>query len=130
MPEKPPEPDPKTKAEAKKLIRGGDKFIRRGDYYERKQRHEKAQDEFARALAAYQKAYDLVPNVQIYFAIAGAEARLGRWLDAAVHLRKVLTEGGDRPQRRAQGRRDPEARRGQAAHRHRHPHRDSRRRRP
>jgi len=93
-PDKPPEPDPRTKAEAKKLIHGGDKFLKRGDYYERRQRHDKAVDEFTRALAAYQKAYDLVPNVQIYYAIAGAEARLGRWLDAAVHYRKVLTEGG------------------------------------
>ncbi|MCE9580635.1 MAG: PEGA domain-containing protein [Deltaproteobacteria bacterium] len=87
-----PVEDPKTKEEAKKLLSGGDAFLKRGDYLTNKGKAEQAKEQYARALAAYQKAYDLVANPQIYFAIAGAEEKLGRYLDAASHYKKVLAE--------------------------------------
>ena len=94
-PSPPPPEDPKTKAEARKLIDGGDAFMKKGDYLEKHGKHDQAVDQYNRALAAYQKAYDLVANAQIYFAIAGAEQKLGRWLDAANHYKKMLAEATD-----------------------------------
>jgi PEGA domain len=92
----PPSPtDPKAKAEARKLIDGGDQFLKRGDYLEKHNKHPQAVDQYERALAAYQKAFDLVANPQVYFAIAGAEEKLGRWLPAALHYRKLLAEAAD-----------------------------------
>ncbi len=87
--------DPKTKEEAKKLLAGGDAFLKRGDYFTNKNKPDQAKEQYARALAAYQKAYDLVANAQIYFAIAGAEEKLGRYLDAATHYKKLLAEVTD-----------------------------------
>jgi tetratricopeptide (TPR) repeat protein len=92
----PPAPDdPKTKAEARKLIDGGDTFLKKGDYLDKHGHHDQAVEQYQRALAAYQKAYELVQNPQVYFAIAGAEQRLGHWLDAAEHYKKVLTDVPD-----------------------------------
>jgi tetratricopeptide (TPR) repeat protein len=87
-----PAADPKAKEEAKKLLSGGDAFLKRGDYFTGKGKADQAKDQYERALAAYQKAYDLVANAQIYFAIAGAEEKLGRYLDAATHYKKLLVE--------------------------------------
>jgi hypothetical protein len=94
-PSPPPPEDPKTKAEARKLIDGGDQFLKKGDYLEKHGKHDQATADYERALAAYQKAFDLVANAQIYFAIAGAEEKLGRWLDAAGHYEKMLAEATD-----------------------------------
>ncbi|HTJ44876.1 MAG TPA: PEGA domain-containing protein [Kofleriaceae bacterium] len=94
-PPPPPPDDPKAKAEARKLIDGGDQFIKKGDYLEKKGKHDQALEMYQRALAAYEKAYDLVANAQIYFAIAGAEEKLGHWLDAANHYKKMLAEAAD-----------------------------------
>ena len=92
----PPAPDdPKTKAEARKLIDGGDTFLKKGEYLDKHGHHDQAVEQYQRALAAYQKAYDLVQNPQVYFAIAGAEQKLGHWTDAAAHYQKVLTDVPD-----------------------------------
>ncbi len=91
----PAEPDPAMKAAAKKLLDGGDGFLKKGDYYTKRKKPDKAIAEYERALAAYEKAFELVGNPKIYFPIATAEEKLGRWVDAATHLRKFLTGSGE-----------------------------------
>lgn len=91
----PPEPDPATKAAAKKLLDGGDGFLKKGDYHARRKRTKEATAEYERALAAYQKAFDLVHNPKVLFPIATAEEKLGRWVDAAGHYRSFLADAGD-----------------------------------
>jgi hypothetical protein len=94
-PPTPPADDPAMKAAAKKLLDGGDAFLKKGDAYTRRKKTDKATAEYERALAAYQKAFELVGNPKIYFPIATAEEKLGRYADAATHLRKFLTGAGE-----------------------------------
>jgi len=91
----PVEPDPAAKAEAKKLLAGGDTFFKKGDYQKRKKRPADAKAQYERALAAYTKAYELVPNPKILFPIASAEQELERWVDAATHYRQFLAQATD-----------------------------------
>ena len=84
--------DDAPKAEARKLLERGDRHMRRGDRHHRRGRDEGATRSYQRALESYEKAYDLVPNPGIFFAIAGAEEKLGRWLDAIEHYRKLARE--------------------------------------
>jgi tetratricopeptide (TPR) repeat protein len=83
------------KEEARKLLDAGDRFLKKGEALDRRGKRDLAAAEYERALEAYEKAYDRVANAQIYYAIAGAEAKLGRTLDAIGHYRKLLAEGGD-----------------------------------
>lgn len=81
-----------AKAAARKLLDGGDGFLKKGDQYARRRRAADATAQYERALAAYQKAYELVPNPQILFPIAVAEEKLERWVDAARDFRRFLTQ--------------------------------------
>ena len=76
-PAPPAEPDPATKAAAKKLLDGGDGFLKKGDYYVKRKKADQAKAEFERALAAYTKAHELVPNPKILYPMAIAE-EIGR----------------------------------------------------
>ena len=93
--DQPAEPaiDPEmAKVMAKKLIAGGDDFFKKGDQLAKRKKLKDAQEKYERALAAYQKAFELVPNPQIYFPIAQAEDKLERWVDAASHYRRFVTD--------------------------------------
>jgi tetratricopeptide (TPR) repeat protein len=78
--------------QARELLEDGDKYMRRGDARVEKGRAERARKYYERALEKYQKAYALVPKASLFFAIAEAEAKLARHLDAAVHYQKVIVE--------------------------------------
>lgn len=91
----PAEPDPAMKAAAKKLLDGGDAFLKKGDKYAKRKKTADAVAEYERALAAYQKAFELVGNPKIYFPIATAEEKLERWVAAATHYRKFLGSVSD-----------------------------------
>jgi hypothetical protein len=94
-PTPPPADDPATKAAARKLLDGGDAFLKKGDAYAKRKKPDKAIAEYERALAAYQKAYELVPNPKILFPIAIAEQKLERHVDSAKHFRQYLNDAGD-----------------------------------
>ncbi|MBP8811192.1 MAG: PEGA domain-containing protein [Kofleriaceae bacterium] len=81
-----------AKAAARKLLDGGDGFLKKGDQLTRRKKIDDAAAQYERALAAYQKAYELVPNPQILFPIAVAEEKLGRWADAARDFRRFLVQ--------------------------------------
>lgn len=81
-----------AKAAARKLLDGGDGFLKKGDQYARRKRGADATAQYERALAAYQKAFELVPNPQILFPVAVAEEKLERWADAARDFRRFLTQ--------------------------------------
>lgn len=89
-PAPPAEPDPATKAAAKKLLDGGDDFLKKGDRYAKRKKLDQAKSEYERALAAYAKAHELVPNPKIYYPMAIAEEKLEKWVDVATHLRLFL----------------------------------------
>ncbi len=95
VPAPPVEPDPATKAAAKKLLDGGDAFFKKGDYYVKRKKPDQAKDQYERALAAYIKARELVPNPKIFFPIATAEEKLEKWVDAATHYRLFLGQAGE-----------------------------------
>lgn len=91
-----PAVDPETaKADARKLLDGGDAFVKKGDYYAKRKKPSEAKTQYQRALAAYTKAYELVPNPKILFPIGVAEEKLGLWPVAARDLRRFLTQVPD-----------------------------------
>lgn len=69
------------KASAKKFLASGDRKFAKSDY--------------DGALADYKAAYEAYPDNRIYYAIAGAEEKLGRHLDAFRHYSSILEEGGE-----------------------------------
>jgi tetratricopeptide (TPR) repeat protein len=89
------QPDEAAKREAAKLLGEGDKHFKRGDYYTRKERADKATEEYEKALAKYEQAFDLFPSPKIYYPIAQAEEKLGRWLEAIRHYRQLIEETED-----------------------------------
>ncbi|MBK9037137.1 MAG: PEGA domain-containing protein [Myxococcales bacterium] len=92
-PDEAPAMDPaEAKAAARKLLDGGDAFLKKGDYFTRRKKAADAQAQYERALAAYQKAFELVPNPQILFPIAIALDKLGRTAEAARDYRRFLTQ--------------------------------------
>lgn len=80
-----------AKVAARKLLDGGDGFLKKGDQLAKRKKAAEAAAQYERALAAYQKAYELVPNAQILFPIAVAEEKLAQWPDAARDFRRFLT---------------------------------------
>src|SRR5688572_18063577 len=94
-PAPPAEPDPAAKAAAKKLLDGGDGFLKKGDYYTKRKKADQAKAEYERALAAYVKAFELVPNPKIYYPMAIAEEKLEKWLEVATHFRAFLAQAPD-----------------------------------
>jgi tetratricopeptide (TPR) repeat protein len=51
--------------------------------------------QYAKALAQFQQAYELDPNIGLFVYIAQAEAGLGRYHDAIESYKKYLAEGGE-----------------------------------
>jgi len=94
-PAPPVEPTPEMKAAAKKLLDGGDGFLKKGDYYTKRKKPTEAKGEYERALAAYSKAHELVPNPKIFYPMAIAEEKLEKWVDVATHLRAFLAQVPD-----------------------------------
>lgn len=84
------------RAQARALLQRGDQHIERGDRLQRRGRHRRARTYYERALESYQKAYELVPKDTLFFAIAGAEEKLGRFLDAVEHYQQVIDEVDNR----------------------------------
>lgn len=80
------------KDDARKLLANGDKYLERGDRRRDGGREQRAVHYYEKALAAYKKAHTLVPKASIFYAIANAEARLGRYGDAIAHYESVISE--------------------------------------
>ncbi len=87
--------DAKAKRAARKLLSTGDRALKRGDRHTRRKKADAAQAEYQAALDAYKKAYEVLPKPQIYFAIGNAEEKLGLYLDAYGHYRRLLEEAED-----------------------------------
>ena len=80
------------KEEARELLAQGDRFLEKGEKRRDKGREQRALHYFGKALDAYQRAYTLVPKPSIYYAIANAEVRLGRYKEAIAHYQAVIKD--------------------------------------
>ena len=87
------QPDGAKKKKARELLVEGDKKLRRGDTLLRRGKMEDAFAEFELALVDYQAAFEAYPDPQIYYPIAQAEHRLGRFVEALQHYQQLLAEG-------------------------------------
>lgn len=88
-------PDEKAKRQARKLIKSGDAKFQRGERFSERGKDEQAKQAYEEALAEYQNAFDTYPGPKIYFPIAQAEEKLGRWMDAYRHYSQLLEEAED-----------------------------------
>jgi hypothetical protein len=91
-------PAPADPKEAKRWMNAGDTLIKAGDKLARKGKAAEAQSQYERALTSYQRAYELTGNPQVFYAIAAAEEKLGRQVDALLHYRRVTLEVAANPQ--------------------------------
>lgn len=80
------------KKEAVRRLAKGDRQLARGDKLASRGKIEEAFTRFEAALAEYEAAYQAYPDPQIFFPIAQAEQRLGRFLDALQHYQELLAE--------------------------------------
>lgn len=91
------------KKEALRRLADGDRKLARGDKLAARGKIEQAFAQFEAALADYQAAYEAYPDPQIYFPIAQAEQRLGRFVEALQHYQELLSDSKAlSPQLRAQ----------------------------
>ncbi|HXT22841.1 MAG TPA: PEGA domain-containing protein [Thermoanaerobaculia bacterium] len=87
------QPDAVRKKKARELLIEGDKKLKRGDQLSKRGKMEDAFAEFELGLVDYQAAFESYPDPQIYFPIAQAEHRLGRFVEALQHYQQLLAEG-------------------------------------
>ena len=87
------QPDAVRKKKARELLVEGDKKLKRGDQLLKRGKMEDAFAEFELGLVDYQAAFESYPDPQIYFPIAQAEHRLGRFVEALQHYQQLLAEG-------------------------------------
>jgi tetratricopeptide (TPR) repeat protein len=80
------------KKEALRRLAEGDKRLKRGDRHAERGNIERAFVYFEAALVDYQAAYAAYSDPQIFFPIAQAEQRLGRFVDALQHYQELLAE--------------------------------------
>ncbi len=80
------------KKEALRRLAAGDRKLQRGDRLAARGKIEQAFTFFEAALADYQAAYQAYPDQQIFFPIAQAEQRLGRFVEALQHYQGLLAE--------------------------------------
>ena len=87
------QPDAVRKKKARELLVEGDKKLKRGDQLLKRGKMEDAFAEFELGLVDYQAAFESYPDPQIYYPIAQAEHRLGRFVEALQHYQQLLAEG-------------------------------------
>ena len=80
------------KKEALRRLAEGDRVLKRGDRLAARGKIEQGFTYFEAALSEYQAAYEAYPDPQIFFPIAQAEQRLGRFVDALQHYQQLLAE--------------------------------------
>lgn len=80
------------KKEAIRRLARGDRHLRRGDRLAERGNIERAFKRFEAALTEYEAAHEAYPDPQIYFPIAQAEQRLGRFVDSLQHYQQLLAE--------------------------------------
>jgi hypothetical protein len=81
--------DPKM---AKKLADGAAKFVKKGDKLAKRKKDAEAAAEYERALAAYDKSFEMHPDARILIITAALEVKLGRWLEASNRYERALAE--------------------------------------
>lgn len=82
----PVQKDPK---QAKKLVATGQQAAAKGDQLAKK-KPDDAKAQYEAAADAFRKAIDLGDDVNVYFYLAGVEAKLGKYVDAVKAYRTVL----------------------------------------
>ena len=81
--------DPKM---AKKLADGAARFVKKGDRLARRKKDAEAAAEYERALAAYDKSFEMHPDAKTLLVTAAVQVKLGRWLEASNRYERALAE--------------------------------------
>ena len=84
--------------DALELLDEGDKLLEKAEKRRQGGREARAIHYYEKALEAYEQAYQLVPNPQLFYAIGNAEAGLKRFEKAIVHYQKVIEEVDNKPE--------------------------------
>lgn len=84
--------DADAKRQAREHLAEGDRHLARGDELMERGRMERALEAYEAGLASYQAAHEAYPDDKIYFPIALAEQKLGRFLEALHHYELLLDE--------------------------------------
>ena len=79
-------------AAAKKLAEGAAKFVKKGDKLKKRKKLDEANAEYARAIMAYEKSFEMNPVASILLAAANLHARLEHWMEAADRYKRALAE--------------------------------------
>lgn len=92
--EPPPEDEPVVRDPkmAKKLAEGAAKIVKAGDKLLKKKKVEQAHAEYARAIPAYLRSFELNPDAKILVIVAGLEEKLQLWAEARAHYVQALAE--------------------------------------
>jgi tetratricopeptide (TPR) repeat protein len=93
LPPRSAQADKDGKAKARELLQSGDRRFQRGENLQARGKIEEAFAEYERALVDYQAAFEAYSDPQIFFPIALAEQRLGRFVESLGHYRQLLEEG-------------------------------------
>lgn len=90
-------PTPGTPA-ARKWIATAQLLVQKGAYLTARGRPGDARTQFAGAVAAYLRAIDIGGDANLYLDVAIAEERIGKLVDAVVHLRRAIDAEATRPE--------------------------------
>jgi hypothetical protein len=93
------EGDAAARERARDLIASGDNHLARGDRLMARGKKVDAQESYLAALADYEAAHKAFKSPKIYFAIALAEKRLGRYIEALGHFDRLLAELDEVPEK-------------------------------
>ena len=93
------EGDAAARDRARDLIASGDNHLARGDRLMERGKKVDAQESYLAALADYEAAHKAFKSPKIYFAIALAEKRLGRYIEALGHFDRLLAELDEVPEK-------------------------------
>lgn len=81
--------DPKM---AKKLAEGAAKIVKSADKLWKRKKVDQAKEEYARAIPAYQRSFELHPDAKILVIMGGLEEKLEMWFEARTHFAQALAE--------------------------------------
>src|SRR5688500_3145025 len=85
-----PEMPVRDPAAAKKLADGAAKIVKKGDKLNKRKKVDEASAEYERALAAYERSFELNPVAAVLVQSALLHVKFARWVEAADRFERAL----------------------------------------